>query len=131
MSLSKLCYLSVRGFLYFFFKIFFRLEVYGKENISSLKKSFILASNHESHLDPPVLGVASPKILWYVAKKSLFEIFIFGSFISFVRALPVNLKSLNIGLIKKIYKLMQEAQALVVFPEGTRSEDVSEKDSRE
>lgn len=120
--IGKSCYLTIRGIFYFFFKILFRLEVHGIENVSSLKKPFILASNHESYLDPPILGVASPKILWYVAKKSLFEIFFFGKFISFVGALPVNLKRINLNLVRKIYRLMENNQVLVVFPEGTRSD---------
>ena len=76
-------------------KIFFRLEVKGRENIPHAD-GFILASNHLSYLDPTVLGVACPRPLNFMARHDLFAIPIFGAFIRSVGAIPITGLSMGI-----------------------------------
>lgn len=53
------------------FKIFLRLEVHGAENIPQTGP-LVIASNHLSLLDPPVIGVAAPRKVHFMAKRELF-----------------------------------------------------------
>ncbi|MGB4730567.1 MAG: lysophospholipid acyltransferase family protein, partial [Candidatus Hydrothermia bacterium] len=71
--------------------------------------------------DPPFVGVAAPREVFYLAKKELFEkVKAFGKLISFYNAVPVDRDSPILG-IKKAMAILKEGKALVIFPEGTRN----------
>jgi len=114
-------YFLIRTIAYIVSKLYFRLDVLGQDNIKHIKGSFILASNHQSYLDPIVLSAASARPLMFIARQDLFRNFIFGKFISNLGAVPVNLERLTVGLVKKIYRLFKSGEAIIIFPEGTRS----------
>jgi len=116
----KIGYSIIKTIAYIIFKFFFRLKIYGRNNIESLKSSFIIASNHQSYLDPIVLGISSPQSLRFIARKDLFRNF-FGRLISFLGTIPVDLEQVKVGEIRRIYSLIQEGENLAIFPEGTRS----------
>lgn len=101
-------------------KVLFRLRIVGREHLP-IKGGCILASNHLSYLDPVVLGAASPRRLYFMARQSLFEIPLFGKFIAHVSAFPLKEKAL--GAIKESLGRLAEGKAIVVFPEGRRSPD--------
>ena len=104
-----------------FFKILFRLEAKGKENIPRIG-GFILASNHSSYLDPVLLAVSScPRQLNFMARHDLFTIPIFGAFIRNARAFPVKRDSADIAGIKESLRRLKQTGGLLVFPEGGRS----------
>lgn len=111
------------------FKILFCLEVKGKENIPK-KGPFILASNHTSYLDPVILGVASPRPLYYLAKISLFKNPVFSSFIQILGAIPLERDSSSPYTLRDALKLIKNGHGVVIFPEGTRSEDGKIKDGK-
>jgi len=71
------------------FRILFRIEAYGIENIP--KEPCIVASNHRSHLDPPVLNSVFPEPLRFLAKEELFRVPILGKLLPHMGALPVKL----------------------------------------
>ncbi len=121
LSFRKINYNFVRILAFIVLKICFRFEIYGYKNILLVKNPFILASNHQSYLDPIILGATVSQTLNFMARDSLFKNPVFGSFISSLGALPVNLKTPGTGLIKKFYKLLKSGKNLVMFPEGTRS----------
>jgi 1-acyl-sn-glycerol-3-phosphate acyltransferase len=59
---------SVVKFIFFpFYKIFYKFEVHGIENLPK-NKSFIVAANHLSNLDPPMIAVALRKPIAFMAK---------------------------------------------------------------
>lgn len=58
-------------------KIFFRIKVSGKSNFPK-KGGFILAANHQSYLDPPVVGSWAPRVMHFMTKAELFENKILG-----------------------------------------------------
>ncbi len=116
-----------KNYLYFlasvilplFFKIFLRLSVFGADNIPK-QGPFMVASNHLSFLDPPVIGIAfSKRELHYFAKKELF-IPIFGWLISKLNAHPVDRSGFNKETIKNVIKILENGGAVLIFPEGTR-----------
>ncbi len=103
-------------------RMFFRVNVYGKENIPKAG-GFILASNHLSYLDPVVLGVASPRKLNFMARHDLFSNPFFAWFIYSLGAFPVKRDSADSSALKEAMRRLKSGEALVLFPEGTRAVD--------
>ena len=102
------------------FKILFRWEVRGRENISK-KGALIIASNHLSYLDPPLIGIASPRRLHYMAVDAVFRYFFLGNLTRRLGAFPVKRKGVDIEATKKALKILGNREALLIFIEGTRS----------
>ena len=75
-------------------KFVYRMKVYGLENVP-YQGAFILASNHISYGDPPLLGSVLKRSLHYMAKKELFEVFLLGKILPRVNAHPVNRRGLS------------------------------------
>jgi len=97
------------------------MEVKGLENVPA-EGSFILASNHTSYFDPPALGCKLPRNLHYFARDSLF-FWPLGLLIRNLNSIPVNRSQLDITTLKRVLKVLQLGDPLLVFPEGTRSTD--------
>lgn len=113
-------YRLFRAILVLLCKIFFRLEVQGKELIPK-KGGFVLASNHASFLDPILLGTACPRILNFAAKDALFKNRLFAALILRVGAFPIRRWSADIAAIRESVRRLQNNFGLVVFPEGSRN----------
>ncbi len=109
-----------------FFKIAFylynRAEVRGIENCS-IQGPCILASNHASHLDPPLVGAMFPGRLTFVAIDYLFRMPFIGFCIRHLGAIPIthDKASSAVEMLKLSLKLLQEGKKVILFPEGTRS----------
>lgn len=114
-------YNVARSAVYGFFKIFFRVEVDGKENIPT-DEAFIVCSNHTSNLDPPLLGACVPFKLAFMAKEELFKNKVFGALIRSLGAFPVRRGTGDIGALRSAVKLLKSGNRIVVFPEGGRSD---------
>ena len=96
-----------------------KLTVQGKENVPS-DGGLIIASNHISYLDPPVLGSVSPRRITFMAKKGLFDIPILG-FIIRSAAFPVDRDNPKPSTIKETIKRLKRGEAITIFPEGQRN----------
>jgi 1-acyl-sn-glycerol-3-phosphate acyltransferase len=83
----------------------------------------ILASNHASYIDPPLVGVACRREIYYLARKSLFEKPVFGPLIARVNAFPVDRDRGDVAAVRAILQILKAGKRVVVFPEGTRSSD--------
>lgn len=113
-------YKILRPLAIFLFKIFFKIEVKGKEKIPK-KGRFILASNHASVLDPVVLGVACPRRLYFLAKEELFRNRLFSLLIKTLGAIPLRREQSDLKAIKKALSLLNEEKPVVIFPQGGRN----------
>ena len=98
----------------------FQYRAYGQENIIEDGPA-IMAANHQSYFDPPLVGITCKNELYYLARKTLFEKKLLGPIISRVNALPVDLSRGDLAAFRSILKLLQEGHRTVIFPEGTRS----------
>lgn len=101
------------------FKIFLRLEVKGTENIPATGP-LVIASNHLSLLDPPVIGVAATRKVHFMAKQELF-VPLLGAIYKVLGAFPVKRGGADRTAIKHGIDLMLNGGVLAIFPEGTRS----------
>ena len=102
--------------------MWFRGEVAGTENFPS-EGPFLIASNHASHLDPPVVGCHVPRQMRFFARKSLWNNKLVAWWMNQVETIPVERDSGDVGAIKRVLQALKENRAIVLFPEGTRTTD--------
>ncbi len=117
-----MAYFIVRNFLKLFFKIVMGFKVYGVENVPK-KGGFILAGNHVSHLDPPALASACPRVLHFMARHTLFNNRVLGWIIGSCNSFPVRRGETDLGAIKEAVRRLKNGKVLLIFPEGTRSQN--------
>lgn len=107
----------------FIFKILFtiglRLEVEGRENIPATGP-LVIASNHLSLLDPPVIGTAATRKVNFMAKQELF-VPVLGDIYKVLGAFPVRRGGADRAAIKHGIDILTSGNVLAIFPEGTRS----------
>jgi 1-acyl-sn-glycerol-3-phosphate acyltransferase len=123
---SVLYYRTVQAVLYIIYKTLFRFDVYGGRNIpkSGSKRGVIFAPNHVSYIDPPLVGVAQNRRITYLAKDYLFRHGFVGWVLRGLAAYPIKSDEGNdFRAIRDLIRLLKEGRTVVVFPEGTRSED--------
>ena len=118
--LSNIFYTISRAILWLIFKILFRIEVTGRENIPQ-SGGFILVSNHASFLDPIALGIACPRKLDYMGRHDLFDNLFFSKVLSLCRVFPVRRNSADLSALKEALSRLNRGSGLMVFPEGTRN----------
>jgi 1-acyl-sn-glycerol-3-phosphate acyltransferase len=106
----------------FLMRAWFGLSVRGAEHVPSSGPALIV-SNHQSILDPPLIGGATRRRIYFLAKAELFRIPVFGWLIRALHARPVRREGSDPRALKTASRLLKEGKALLIFPEGTRSLD--------
>ena len=101
------------------FKIIFRFDIEGRENIPE-KGRIVLCSNHISVLDPIMLAIAIPRPIIFMAKKELFKNKVLAKLIYSLGAFPVDREGHDLSSIKMSLRTLKEEKILGIFPEGTR-----------
>ena len=110
-------------FVYIIAKPLFRYSAVGAEHIPK-KGSAILASNHASYLDPPLVGLGVWRRINYLAKKEIFRNLIITYILKkLFKAIPVDREQMDRNTLRRIYHLLRNNEILLMFPEGTRSYD--------
>ncbi|GBC92072.1 1-acyl-sn-glycerol-3-phosphate acyltransferase [bacterium HR15] len=100
-------------------RLLFRLEVYGEQHVP-LEGALVVASNHLSLLDPPLIGCACPRELRYVAKAELFRLPLWGALFRRLGGFPVERGNADVRAIRTALHYLQEGRAVLIFIEGTR-----------
>jgi len=100
------------------------LQVRGAEHVPG-SGPVLVVSNHQSVLDPPIIGSATSRTLHFMAKVELFGIPGFGWLIRNLNAHPVRREGSDPKALRTAARLLEEGEALLAFPEGTRSRDGS------
>jgi 1-acyl-sn-glycerol-3-phosphate acyltransferase len=99
-----------------------RVSVTGLERLD-YRRSYVLASNHQSIYDIPIVFTSVPLQLRIVAKQSLGRIPFMGWHLYHSGHLLVDRRNPGPGIVEKMRRLVSESHSLIVFPEGTRSVD--------
>ncbi|MFS0890872.1 lysophospholipid acyltransferase family protein [Peribacillus frigoritolerans] len=98
----------------------FRVKTLGKEYIPK-EGGVLICANHIDNLDPPVVGMTSPRDIHFMAKEELFHAPVLKGILPRVNAFPVKRGNSDRESLRKGLKLLKEGKAIGLFPEGTRS----------
>lgn len=111
-------------FLFYLLKpliwLFIRPKVYGNKKALGTKGGVIFICNHISMADPIILGLVSPRIIHFMAKKELFGPKIANAFFKACYAFPVARGTADIKSIKSAISVLEKGKAFGIFPEGRR-----------
>lgn len=101
--------------------VFFRLRAYGRKNIPR-KGAVILAPNHVSYFDPPIIGTAIWRKVNYAAKRELFEGRLFGWWLRSVQSFPISRDVMDRKALRTALNFLKQGKVVLLFPEGTRGD---------
>ena len=102
------------------FTLGFSLRTEGGSHVPPAGPALIVA-NHQSYVDPVVIGLAFPRQLIYLARKTLFRNPVFSWLIRSLNAVPIDQEGVGKEGIRTILEQLQLGKAVVVFPEGERT----------
>lgn len=103
-------------------RIFFRLRVVHRERMIN-HGPVILASNHESYLDPPLVGSVADRAIFFLARKSLLAGPFFGWLLPKLNVIPVDQEGGDRRALKVLIRILKAGEGTLVFPEGERTQD--------
>jgi 1-acyl-sn-glycerol-3-phosphate acyltransferase len=102
-------------------KLFHGITIEGRENIPD--EGCLVVGNHASYLDPTTIGWALAKEIYYLGRKDLFKPPVLNWLLPICNVLPVDRDGHDISGLRGIIKRLKSGQCVLVFPEGTRTED--------
>src|SRR5687767_12175460 len=109
-------------FFRFIYATYFRWRVFNAERVPN-DGPVILASNHASFLDPPLVGAGLHRPVNYLARESLFRYPGIGALLRSWNAVPVDREGGGAGGLRAILDRLLAGGAILLFPEGTRTTD--------
>ncbi|GMO65628.1 MAG: lysophospholipid acyltransferase family protein [Endomicrobiia bacterium] len=119
---SSILFLLGRQIFRLVFSLFYRWRIEGLENIP-YSGGAIIVSNHISFFDPPLIGSAIRRPLYFMAKKELFDIPILKWIIKQTHAFPIKRDGQDMVAMRNAFSLLKDGHLLLIFPEGTRLKD--------
>jgi len=102
------------------FTVYFRFRVFNPERVP-LTGPVILAPNHASYIDPPLVGAGLRRQISYLAREDLFRVPILGRILRSWEVVPVDRDGGTGRGLKQILQRLELGGAVILFPEGTRS----------
>ncbi len=111
------------------FKFYFRYQVYNADRVPK-KGPVILAANHSSFIDPPLVGSGLSRSINYLARESLFDVPVVGWVLRQWEVVPVDRDGGGATGLRAILDRLLAGGAIILFPEGTRSADGKLKPAR-
>lgn len=112
---------SLQQVLQVLFVLFFRYRARGYEKLPP--GGALLLINHQSMLDPLLVGLPLKRPVSYVARESLFRVPLLGWLLQRTYVIPINRESAGTQVIRESTRRMQQGFLVGVFPEGTRTRD--------
>jgi 1-acyl-sn-glycerol-3-phosphate acyltransferase len=102
------------------FSVYFRWRVLHPDRVP-LTGPVILACNHASYIDPPLVGAGVPRQINYLARDTLFHIPVLASVLRSWGVVPVDRDGGSGRGLKAILDRLRDGGAIILFPEGTRT----------
>ena len=119
---NRFMYIVAKTLSFWFYKLFFSLRVYGMENFPA-SGPYIVAVNHQSNIDPNLIGSICPPYIYSMAKKELFATPFSNWLFRALNAYPVERGTADMRAVKTGLELLARGNSLQLYPEGTRSRD--------
>lgn len=104
------------------FSTYFRGEVYNAHKVPE-RGPVIIASNHVGYIDPFCVGAAVNRRICYLCRESAFKWPIIGYLLKKWNAVPVDRDGKNPRGLKAVLDRLKDGEAVMLFPEGTRTYD--------
>jgi len=118
----EMWYHFAQGMLYLSMKICFRMRYRGARHVPKTGP-VLLVSNHQSFLDPPLVGCGFYRRMNFLARKTLFKFKPFGWLIDTLDAIPLDKQGIGFQGIKETLRRLKNGEGVVIFPEGARCFD--------
>lgn len=115
---ERILYRVVSRALVLFSRLFWRLEVHGRENVPD--GAFILSGNHRSNIDSPVVAAVTSRRLRYMGKHTMWKYPLPGRFFTAMGGFGVKRGTADREALRTCIKVLEAGEPLVMFPEGTR-----------
>jgi 1-acyl-sn-glycerol-3-phosphate acyltransferase len=117
-----------------FFRVYFflyhRVSVRGLSDLKKFLaenggKPVILAANHESYLDPPLVGMLFPNAIRFIAWDGVFKFRPFAALLRALGAVPVSQENKNsaANILRDVMGFVRQGFSVLIFPEGERTHD--------
>lgn len=103
-------------------RVFFRLRIIHRERMIQ-SGPVILAMNHQSYLDPPLAGTTCDRAIYFLARRTLLNVPLLRWLLPRLNVIPVNQEGVDRSAIKALIRVLQAGNAVLVFPEGSRTLD--------
>ena len=103
-------------------RLFFRLRIVHRERMIN-HGPVILASNHESYLDPPLVGSVAGRAIFFLARKTLLDGWFFCWLLPKLNVIPVDQEGGDRSALKALIRILKAGEGTLVFPEGERTDD--------
>lgn len=100
----------------------FQIRCLGHQHVPA-EGGVLVCSNHQSYLDPILLGLVFQRHCNYLARETLFRFGPFGRMIDFVDAIPLDREGGGLRGLKETLKRLKRGEMVLIFPEGTRCSD--------
>lgn len=99
-----------------------KLNIKGRENLPK-GETVVYMANHQSDLDWPIIFMAIPGEYLFLAKKELFDVPIFGTYMRIQKYIPIERDKIikSMRTYDTITELIRSGTSIVIYPEGTRS----------
>ncbi|MBI3407868.1 MAG: 1-acyl-sn-glycerol-3-phosphate acyltransferase [Planctomycetes bacterium] len=120
--LQRLWYDAVHTVAMAVFTLGFSYRYEGKRLVPKTGPALFVA-NHQSFVDPLVVGMATSRHLVYLARKTLFRQSVFAAAIRSLNAVPIDQEGVGKEGIRAILNELKKGNAVLVFPEGSRTPD--------
>lgn len=98
----------------------FQFRCAGRELVPATGGGLVL-SNHQSNLDPVLVGLACDRRLNYVARQTLFRFAPLRWLINSLDAIPIDRDGTGLGGLKETLRRLKRGEMVLLFPEGTRT----------
>ncbi|MBC3535861.1 lysophospholipid acyltransferase family protein [Megasphaera hominis] len=117
--MRNFCYAVIRFLFNVATYLWLGMKVFGAEHVPR-KGAFIMASNHASYFDPPLVGTAMRhRLIHFMAKEELFRNPLMGWFLRYVRTFPVHRGRVDRKALLEALRVLKSGEVLGIFPEGT------------
>jgi 1-acyl-sn-glycerol-3-phosphate acyltransferase len=122
-------YFAVWSVIRLLSRLLFRIESRGTENLPATGP-VLLASNHASNLDPPLVAICLKRPIHFLAKEELFRVPVLGPVITRLNAHPIRREGIDRKALRGVLEVLRSGQTLIIFPEGTRTPDGSLQEAK-